>query len=232
LLFPQDALIAAILFAPVLKSDGMPATIKSLLTLTAGDLMSRDLVLLTEDMPLREAARLLVQNQIGGAPVLDAQGKCVGVISVTDFLRIAEQRVDVTKPTSPPLPVTCSFQTKHRMPDGREVILCNLPPGVCPIQGTQKSPDGKELVVCRQPRCVVVDWQIVALENLPTHEVRNYMTPDPVMVKPDVSVRNLARRMIDAHIHRIIVVDDEDKPIGIVTSTSLLAAMAYAAEGE
>ena len=208
----------------------MPATMKPLLALTAGDLMSRDLVLLTEDMPLREAAHLLLRNQIGGAPVVDARGKCIGVVSATDFLRLAEKRVDVTKPATPPLPVTCSFQTKHRMPDGSEVILCNLPPGVCPIQQRQTAPDGTELLICRQPRCLLSEWQVAVLENLPANDVRQFMTPDPVTVKPDIPIRNLARQMIDAHIHRVIVVDDERKPVGIVTSTNLLAAMAYAVE--
>jgi CBS-domain-containing membrane protein len=34
--------------------------------------------------------------------------------------------------------------------------------------------------------------------------------------------------MIDGHIHRIIVVDEERRPIGVVASTDLLAAVAYA----
>jgi DNA-binding protein Fis len=89
-----------------------------LLTLTAADLMTRAVVRLPEEMPLRDAARLLLQNQIGGAPVVDAQGRCVGVLSAIDFLRLAEKRGDVTKPASPPLPVTCCFQEKHRRPDG------------------------------------------------------------------------------------------------------------------
>jgi CBS domain-containing protein len=37
--------------------------------------------------------------------------------------------------------------------------------------------------------------------------------------------------MIDAHIHRVIVVDEEGKPQGIVSGTDLLAALAYA-EGD
>jgi len=32
--------------------------------------------------------------------------------------------------------------------------------------------------------------------------------------------------MVDAHIHRIIVVDGEGRPIGVVSSTDLVAAMA------
>jgi len=190
--------------------------------------MSRAVVLLAEHMPLRDAARLLLRNQVGGAPVVDVHGKCVGVLSAIDFLRLAEKRNDVTKAAAPALPVTCSFQTKHQMPDGSEVTLCNLPPGVCPIQRKQKGAEGGELLVCSQPHCVFADWQVVELENLPTDEVRLHMTPDPVTVKPTVSIRVLARLMIDAHIHRIVVVDDERKPIGIVSSTDLLAALAYA----
>jgi CBS domain-containing protein len=67
----------------------MPALAKLLEDLTAGDLMKSDLVRLPEGMPLRDAARLLLQNQIGGAPVVNVHGKCVGVFSAMDFLRLS-----------------------------------------------------------------------------------------------------------------------------------------------
>lgn len=204
----------------------MQATSKSLTEQTAEEVMASDLVLLPEDMPLREAARRLLRNQVGGAPVVDGEGRCVGVLSAIDFLRLAERRTDVTKPTAPPLPITCSFQTKHRMTGGRDVILCTLAAGVCPIQIKQREPDGEEKLVCSQPHCVLVDWQEVEVEKLPFDEVRQYMTTDPVTVAPDTPIRTLARMMIDAHIHRVIVVDEERKPIGIVSSTDLLAALA------
>ena len=40
-------------------------------------------------------------------------------------------------------------------------------------------------------------------------------------------IMDLARSMLDAHIHRIIVVDNNCRPIGIVSSTDILAAVAY-----
>jgi len=83
------------------------------------------------------------------------------------------------------------------------------------------------LIVCSQPNCVLVDWQVVDVEKLPTDEVRRFMTPDPVTVHPAASIRVLARMMIDAHIHRVIVVDEERRPIGVVSSTDLLASLAY-----
>ena len=205
----------------------MRTTTKRLLELTADDLMITDVVRLTDEMPLREAARLLLQKQIGGAPVVDAQGKCVGVLSATDFLRLAVKRADITKPLSPQLPITCPFQLKHRILDGNEVILCTLPPGVCPIQVKQKGPEGGEMIVCSQPHCVLTDWQVVDVEKLPTDQVRHYMTADPVTVGADTPIRVLARLMIDAHIHRTIVVDKGQRPIGVVSSTDVLAAVAY-----
>ena len=199
---------------------------KPLSDLTAGDLMTREVVRLPEDTPLRDAARLLLQHQIGGAPVVDREGKCVGVFSSVDVLRLAERRADPTQPVAPALPITCSFQRTHRTRDGNEVTLCTLPPGVCPIQRTRKGPEG-EMIECSQPHCVLVDWQMVEPEKLPADAVRRFMTADPVTARPDTPVRALARMMIDAHIHRVVVVDEKRVPVGVVSSTDLLAALAY-----
>jgi CBS domain-containing protein len=179
-------------------------------------------------MPLREAARRLLEKQVGGAPVVDAAGNCVGVLSATDFLRLSVKRADVTKPLSPPLPITCPFQVKHRIRGGLEATCCTLPPGVCPIQVQQKDEEGKDLLVCSQPHCVLTDWQLVDVEKLPAEEVRHYMTADPVTARPETPIRDLARWMLDAHIHRIVVVDEEQRPVGIVSGTDILAAVAYA----
>ena len=67
---------------------------------------------------------------------------------------------------------------------------------------------------------------VVEVEKLPNDEVRQFMTADPVTVTPECSIRTLARMMIDAHIHRVIVVDKERCSIGVVSSTDLLAALA------
>jgi CBS-domain-containing membrane protein len=68
---------------------------------------------------------------------------------------------------------------------------------------------------------------VVEVEKLPTDQVRGFMTANPVTTQPATSIRVLARMMIDAHIHRIIVVDEKRRPIGIVSSTDVLAALAY-----
>lgn len=62
----------------------MPTRRKPLFELTAADLMGPDLITLPADMPLREAGELLARGAVHGAPVVDATGRCVGVLSASD----------------------------------------------------------------------------------------------------------------------------------------------------
>jgi len=48
--------------------------------------MSRSVVTLTPDMTLEQAAERFVQRGVSGAPVVDARGNLVGVLSETDIL--------------------------------------------------------------------------------------------------------------------------------------------------
>lgn len=50
-----------------------------------GDIMHRDVVTVTPDTPLQQAAALLARHKIGGLPVV-ADGHVVGVITETDLL--------------------------------------------------------------------------------------------------------------------------------------------------
>jgi CBS domain-containing protein len=52
--------------------------------------------------------------------------------------------------------------------------------------------------------------------------VQDFMTEDPVMVSPEVSAASVAREMFERHIHRVVVVDEEKFPVGIITSLDLL----------
>jgi CBS domain-containing protein len=203
---------------------------KSLLHLTASDLMTWNVLVLPQETPLREAGRLLLEHQIGGAPVVDAQGRCVGVLSATDFVRFSQKRNDNGNGAPSAgfaLPITCSFQRKLRLPRGQEVSQCLLESGRCPLQRRQAGPGGEEMMVCSQPHCVLVDWQIVEVEKLPTDQVSRYMTSTPVTVRPNTPIRELARLMLDMHIHRLIVLDEQRRPIGIVSGTDVLAAVAF-----
>jgi CBS-domain-containing membrane protein len=151
---------------------------KPLQTLTAADLMTRDVITIPQHLSLRAAARMLERYQITGAPVVDESGACVGVLSASDFVRWAH----------------------------REKVRASA----------------------HMTGCVCSDWQMLEPEELPADEACTCMTADPATADPQTPLPELARRMLDAHIHRQIIVDAQGRPVGIVSSTDILAAVAYA----
>jgi CBS domain-containing protein len=199
---------------------------KHLLDLTAGDLRTRIVVSLSDAMPLREAAKELLRAGVHGAPVVDGAGRCVGVLSVTDLARWAVRRTGGTVGH----PRTCSYQETDRGLRGEETVRCTLPNGKCPYQYEKRLPDGTAMMACREPHTVCVEWQMVELEGLPTEDVRHYMTAEPVTAEPDTPITALARLMINSVVQRVVVTDADRRPIGIVSATDLVAALAAADE--
>jgi CBS-domain-containing membrane protein len=152
-----------------------------LLDRTAADVMSREVVAVPKEMSLRAAAHMLAQSEITGAPVVDAQGRCIGVLSATDLI--------------------------HWLDRGE--------------RAAKRRASSAE--------CVCSDWQMIDVEAMPVDEVCRYMTTDLVTANPETPIGDVARRMLDAHIHRVIIVNAQGRPIGVVSTTDILAAVAYSA---
>jgi CBS domain-containing protein len=146
-----------------------------LLALTAADLMISPVVTIPQGTSLREAARLLHKADISGAPVVDPRGRCIGVLSSSDFVTWAGA-------------------------EGEEVSF-------------------------------LAPWgEMISVEDAPDNEIGHYMTGQPVMVAPTTPIGELAQKMIDAHIHRLLVATEPGQACGIVTSIDVLAAVAHAAQ--
>jgi CBS domain-containing protein len=138
--------------------------------------MSKSVVTIPEEMSLKQAAHLLGKAAVTGAPVVNHEGRCVGVLSATDFV--------------------------HWMDRGH-----SGPPA------------------CAVSPAFTASWQMPEADSLPDQAVRDYMTRDPIAVAATTPIRELARKMVGVHIHRLIVLDQNGKPVGIVSSTDLLAAL-------
>ncbi len=150
---------------------------RPLLDLTAADLMSTPVRTIPQETSLREAAHLFTRESISGAPVVDRDGRCVGVLSSSDFV------------------------TWVRKDGGGGAVSFIAPWG-----------------------------ERIDVDDSADNEIRHYMTAQPVMVAPTTSLGELAQKMVDAHIHRVLIVADQSQPQGIVTSTDILAAVARAAQ--
>lgn len=66
--------------------------------LTAGAIMSHPAICAREEMSVTELMDLLAENQISGVPVVDAEDRLVGVISITDLLSLEANARDEELP--------------------------------------------------------------------------------------------------------------------------------------
>lgn len=144
--------------------------------LKAVDVMTTEPVCVRESTTIRELARIFEDNEVSGAPVVDQEGKVVGVVSKTDLIRRCAEGTD------------------------------DIPPAyLFEVLGEQRDDDETTEIISEPLVCV-----------------QDFMTEDPLMVSPEVPARLIARQMYERRIHRVIVVDDEMFPIGIITSMDLL----------
>ncbi len=90
----EDELIGIVLERDLLYASPSPVTSLSIYELnylmskiTIESVMTRDVITVEEGCPLEEAARIMVDNQIGGLPVL-RNGRLVGMITESDLFKV------------------------------------------------------------------------------------------------------------------------------------------------
>jgi CBS domain-containing protein len=106
------------------------------------------------------------------------------------------------------------------------MFLCHLADGSCPFQHPRELADGTPVIGCTDPHCVPTDWQMVELESV-TAAIRDVMTTEVVNVGPDTPVPELARVMLDRGVHRLLVLDPDRRPVGVVAVNDLLQVFAH-----
>jgi len=169
--------------------------------ITAADLMNPKVLAVREDMTLRELAAYLIHHQITGAPVEDGGGRLVGVVSTVD---IAEAMLGGPAEAG-----------------AAAVADSGSGPGVEPgVAGGEEDGEGPE----RQGRPGETDE--ADEPYLPEDDVlvRDIMTPAIDSVPEDATVSEVASRMLDSHVHRLLVTRN-GRPVGIITTSDLLGLL-------
>ncbi|HYL06329.1 MAG TPA: CBS domain-containing protein [Thermoanaerobaculia bacterium] len=167
--------------------------------ITAAHLMNPKVLAVRDDMTLRELAAFLIRNQITGAPVEDGGGRLVGVVSTVD---IAE--------------AVLAGQEEGGAADeaggGGAAGEAARPGGGVAFfaQDWEEEPDEEDLAELR-----------LAEDDL---LVRDIMTPAVYAVAEDATVSEVASRMLDSHVHRLLVTREE-RPVGIITTSDLLGLL-------
>jgi CBS domain-containing protein len=88
-------------------------------TLTAKDVMNTRVLTVRVDLTVRELAAFLLENQISGAPVIDLDGRLVGVVSVTDVAQNDAERPDLVQDRSSPATVVRGWEERMNPEDIR-----------------------------------------------------------------------------------------------------------------
>ena len=160
----------------------MNSAIERLLSLRVSDVMSRNVVSIQAAAAMRQAAGTLTQYFISGAPVVDQQGQCVGMLSAIDFVR-------------------CVAESTKDAPSESRADKCNE------VRGNRD--------VCPVP----------AADSVATHMSALVQT-----VEASQPLTQAARLMCENHIHRLVVLDRQGHPAGMLTSLDIVAAMINAVE--
>jgi CBS domain-containing protein len=140
----------------------MDVAVDRLMTLKVKDVMTRKVICVAQNQRLSDAAGLFLEKGISGAPVIDEQGHCVGVLSAIDYVRRAHS-----------------------------------------AEGDDESDTAGELV-------------------------RGEMSAGVRSVQPEQTLLMAARIMCEKHVHRLPVLNLDGKPVGLITSMDVVAALVNA----
>jgi CBS domain-containing protein len=151
--------------------------------LTAKDVMNPEVVAVRDDLSVAELAEFLVDNEISGAPVEDASGHLVGVVSLTDL---------------------AAWET------AREVALPDRGHADYYVRGWEERWNAEDLTGLR-----IGDAE---------RTVGEIMTPTILGIDEEATIPQVAQKMIDGHVHRLLVLRGR-RVVGIVTTTDLLGLL-------
>ncbi|MFO0903126.1 MAG: CBS domain-containing protein [Pirellulales bacterium] len=142
----------------------MDLALERLQSLTVRDVMAREVVWIPARLGMAEVAHLLRRHDLSSAPVVDAQGACVGMLSAADFLRRDEQNVE---------DASARVRPQWRPEDVAETFMSR------------------------------------AVQSVPLNA--------PLL--------QTARIMTAQHVHHLPVIDHHGRPVGMVSTMDVIAAM-------
>ena len=175
---------------------------------TVREIMRTKLVTVGPEMSIHDLAKLLADKEISGAPVVDVDGEVLGVVSMTDVIRLAGSEADIRVA---PRPVLTEEFSKDAPPEdgyeGEQDVVDYFQHVYTPF--VTPGPAG--------------GW--AAGSDLDQFKVLEIMTPAKFHVHPDSDLRELAAFLLRGRIHRALVMED-DRLVGIVTTVDLIRTMA------
>jgi CBS domain-containing protein len=137
----------------------------------SGDVMTRQVVSIGPDDSVLQAVRLMLQNRISGLPVVDADGKLIGIVTERDFLRRTE------------------LDTQHHGPRWLEFLVG---PGRLATEYVRSSGRRISEIMTRDPKTISADTALEEVVSLmERHNVKRLPVVDDGRLVGIVSRANL-----------------------------------------
>jgi CBS domain-containing protein len=172
------------------------------------DVMTTDLVVVSPQLSLRDLVELLANKQLGGAPVV-AEGKVVGVVTLDDLLAFQASLPAV--PTEDSEAQGWDGEARRGTVEGDESVAAYF---------VDLWPDAGAELPERAASLEGPEWDLLS-----EHTVEEAMSRQLRTVRSDEPIEAAARKMQEADVHRLLVVD-EGQLSGILTTADVSRAVA------
>lgn len=189
--------------------------------LTAGELMSAPLDTIDANVPLQEAAQIMLKLQVHRLVVTE-NGTPVGVVSISDFVASLASQIKPSRNT-----------VGDVMSDA--FLVCRDKTAIFSAARTITQAGWRSVVVVNsrgKPLGVVSGVDLLALAGKDVDEsltVSDVMNRNLLTIDMNASLQDAADLMIQNHRHRVIVVDANDPesfPLGVISTVDIVAEMA------
>ena len=183
--------------------------------------MTKRVVTSSPQASLIDVQRLLAEEGLTRIVIVDSSGNPEGIVSEKDVMRFV-----LTDRTMR------GFEEVH----AQEVMSC----GLSTIKPDARMAQAAEAMIRQKrssllvrnggPEGILTKTDVVKYldaEGGGTHSVGHFMTVHPVTVSPTQSIFSIVDLMSHHEISRVIVVDDNDKPQGIITLADFSQRRAY-----
>lgn len=184
--------------------------------------MSTDLVTVESARSIGKAAKAMIENKIGGLPVVD-QGEIVGMLTKTDFIEICQGKpFNNTSVASRMKEDVLTVSPDDRLVHARR---CMIDGGIGRIPVTE----GDELegiITAKDIAKAMMSFRKVVPDKHQAARIRNLLVGDVMSqnvktISSDASIEETSRMMLENNCSGLPV-SDENKLVGIITKTDML----------
>jgi predicted transcriptional regulator len=207
------------------------------------DVMTTPVITVNADSHLGAAVTIMKKNQLKRLPVTNEKQELVGILSRLDILR---QIATVTSQDLPPVSyadapqkvgdvMIAAFPVVHEKDDLKTVIHALLEKNSHrlivindrdKVTGIISDADVVTRIPVTNPKSILAALRNIASPPVSTTIARDIMSPNPLVAETNQSIVFAIQRMVAEGRKWMVVVDDDQKPIGLVDRQILLESLA------